>query len=250
MNLAGIHKIDRIAKETPKAWLVGMNGLEYWIPKSACHLDTEKNIIQIADWFAKNMDVSGALFSDDGKHRYQLYRTWNKFGKIALCVGLNPSTGNRSKNDPTIDRLSFTLSGLGYGGLRMVNLYTFISSDPKFLLSVDREKDLQLDMGLIFGNSLCCDDVIFCWGKFEEAKARALRVIEGFSKGLCFGVNQDGSPWHPLALMYAGFNHKKSSGNKPRLFTFRDHNYDLNVYNRKDFKKKMEHSQKQYQLPV
>lgn len=52
---------------------------------------------------------SGAIFSNSPKkHRYVLWRTWAP-GPRLLYIGLNPSTGNGEKNDPTITRL------LGFG---------------------------------------------------------------------------------------------------------------------------------------
>ena len=47
----------------------------------------------------------GADFSNNGKHRYRLWRIWDETKPYALCIGLNPSTANSEKNDPTINIL-------------------------------------------------------------------------------------------------------------------------------------------------
>lgn len=219
-------KFEAVVRETEKAWLIRMDGLDRWIPKAACHIKDSE--IQIEEWFARNMDDAGALFSDDRKHRYVLWRKWNKRGKMALCCGLNPSTANQDQNDPTITRLMQTLSAHGYGGFYMVNLFTVISSSPDILLDPKVKEDEEMDIGIIFAYSINVDDVIFCWGTFEEAKARAQRLIDFYQNALCFGKNKDGSPWHPMALMYAGLKPKDA-----RLHGFRHHQYQDNVYNRR-----------------
>ena len=65
---------------------------------------------------------SGAEFSKCGKYRYKLWRIWNTELKLAMCIGLNPSTANANKNDQTISYLIKMLSILGYGGFYMMNL--------------------------------------------------------------------------------------------------------------------------------
>lgn len=233
------YKFEKIVKETDKAWLLEIDSAEIWIPKSASEING--NIVKIPHWFASKMDKQGALFSDDLRHRYVLWRIWNPRKRIALCIGLNPSTANKSTNDHT--RLMQTLVKRNYGGMQVVNLFTLISPSPESLLNPSSIGDEKTDMGIIFAYSLGCDDVIFCWGTFDEAKERAKKVIEWFSNALCFGVNKDGSPWHPMALMYAGLKPDKA-----RLFLFKGHTFDQNYYDRKDKKKKAEYNAKQIPL--
>lgn len=216
--------------DSGKAWLVEINNLDFWIPKSVCKLNESRDTILIAEWFDKKREQAGALFSEDRKHRYFLYRHWDKTAKIAMVIGLNPSTANESKNDPTIERLVQTLAKKGYGGLMMVNLFTIISSDPEILLDPVHRENENADLGLILGYAFGVQEIIFAWGNFKEAESRAKRLIETFVDAKCFGVNKNGSPWHPQYLMYAGF---KPDSSKVQLFKFRDHKYEDNVYDRK-----------------
>jgi hypothetical protein len=128
-----------------------------------------------------------------------------------------------------------TLDKLGYGGLMMVNLYTVISADPAILKTDSFKDDEDRDMGIIFGYSLGCQEIIFAWGAFEEAKERSKRVIDFFTDAKCFGKNKDGSPWHPMAMLYAGL---KPDSSKIKLFKFSTHKYENNIYDRKTRKKK------------
>lgn len=146
--------------------------------------------------------TSGAEFSECGKYRYVLWRAWDDTKPIAMCIGLNPSTANAEKSDPTIRELIKRLAHLGYGGFKMTNLYALVSSKPKALSEVPdalKDNDHWLNK-----TALECKDVIFCWGIFKQAQHRADMMKVRFPFAKCFGRAKDGSPIHPLALMYGG----------------------------------------------
>lgn len=144
----------------------------------------------------------GAEFSSCGKYRYKLWRIWNTDLPLAMCIGLNPSTANADKDDPTINNLRRILMTLGYGGFYMMNLFAWISSKPQDLLTCPDplgENDSKLQEV-----HLICKDVIACWGAFKQAGERIKQVLPRYPDSKCFGLNQNGTPWHPLALMYNG----------------------------------------------
>lgn len=143
-----------------------------------------------------------AYFSPDRKYRYQLTRIWHHYLPMAMCIGLNPSTATEDVDDPTISLLCRKLPVLGFGGLKMMNLYGLVTDDPKILFSHpnpmgDNEKWLQ-------ETAHGCQTIIFCWGNFPKAKYRADRMQQLFPGSMCFGHTKSGAPWHPLAMMYAG----------------------------------------------
>ena len=65
----------------------------------------------------------------DKEHRYQLVRGCDK--NVICFLMLNPSNADDKKNDPTINKLEGFMSNLGHSGLIVVNLCSFITSDPK-----------------------------------------------------------------------------------------------------------------------
>lgn len=155
---------------------------------------------------------NGAEFSECGKYRYKLWRIWDSKLPLAMCVGLNPSTANARKDDPTIGVLKRMLKKLGYGGFYMMNLYAFISSKPADLLTCsdplgDNESKLR-------EVELLCNDVIACWGNFKQATDRITQVYPNYPNCKCFGINKNGTPFHPLAMMYNG------TQNIPQLIKF------------------------------
>lgn len=162
----------------------------------------------MVDLFESN--YSGAEFSPCGKYRYKLWRIWDESKPKAMCIGLNPSTANATKPDPTITNLIKMLKILGYGGFYMMNCYPLISSKPDALNDFIETpfhdvEDLENARHLMETARLC-KDVIFAWGTFPIVeKSGRDKMFSGFyPNALCFGHNQNGSPAHPLAMMYQG----------------------------------------------
>lgn len=144
----------------------------------------------------------GAEFSQCGKYRYKLWRIWDSSLPLVMCIGLNPSTANSDTDDQTIINLRKILTSLGFGGFYMMNLFAWISSDPKELLTCENpvgENDSKLKEV-----EALCGEVIVCWGAFKQAEERIKQVLPCYPTAKCFGKNKNGTPMHPLALMYNG----------------------------------------------
>lgn len=148
------------------------------------------------------IDAKGAEFSECGKYRYKLWRLWDEDKPLAMCIGLNPSTANAVKTDPTITNLTTMLRNLGFGGFYMMNLFALISSKPEAMLT--HADPLGENEDKIKEVEALCSEVIVCWGAFKQASDRIQEVLPNYPKAKCFGVNKDGTPFHPLAMMYKG----------------------------------------------
>lgn len=145
--------------------------------------------------------LKGAIFSEDRKYRYVLWRVWNPTRQLLLLIGLNPSDANEFKDDPTITRGIVRADRTGFGGLLMANLYAYVSTDPKALLnngdSVGELTDYYLrQMIALSGRQLCG------WGSFAPVTKRAPIVLAMIKQPYCLGVNKDGQPKHPLYIGY------------------------------------------------
>lgn len=80
----------------------------------------------------------GALFSEDGKYRYLLRRSWSPPGEKTIAwVMLNPSTADAMQDDATIRRCISFSKAWGYDSLTVVNLYAYRHHNPKRLLEQD-----------------------------------------------------------------------------------------------------------------
>ena len=117
----------------------------------------------------------GSCFSICGRYRYKLWRIWDDDKPKVMCIGLNPSTANATKTDPTITNLNKMLRKLGYGGFYMTNLFAWISSKPTDLLTcTDPIGDNEIVLQEV---EKICDDVIVCWGNFKQAEQRIKEVL-------------------------------------------------------------------------
>lgn len=146
------------------------------------------------DLFGSNKN-SGAFFSDDRKHRYALWRVWDDSQPLVMFIGLNPSTANETEPDRTIMSVTRISKTLGYGGFYMMNLFSYVSTDPDKLVVCN---DHTLNDSWLNTVRKSCKDVIVAWGSFKQAKERAKEVMKFFPDVMALKIAKDGSPWHPL----------------------------------------------------
>lgn len=176
--------------------------------------DTSADNKQVSPLAQNPMLNAGADFSECGRYRYKLWRIWDETLPRAMCIGLNPSTANATKTDPTITNLIKMLKILGYGGFYMMNCWPFISSKPENLKHNPVSDEWNNNLLTIVSSK--CQDVIFCWGNFDivSKKGRDIELAEMFPNAKCFGLTKSGKPFHPLAMMYAG------KTNEPQLIKY------------------------------
>lgn len=151
--------------------------------------------------------ISGAVFSgDDRRFRYALWRIWDKSPKSMsrlLFIGLNPSTANATKDDPTVVRLISFAKFWGFGGLYVGNLFSLVSADPAVLLTQTwKELDCGPNDMAIKQMRKLCSLVVVGWGEFgKRVRYRSAAVMGLVGEPVyCIKVNQSGEPSHPLYL--------------------------------------------------
>lgn len=156
--------------------------------------EIEKQLKTMTDLF--NQTEFGATFSECRKYRYALWRIWDKSKPLIMFVGLNPSTANEYKEDPTIRKVKKYSIQLGYGGFYMMNLFAFISSHPEDLETCqDPIADNDKWLLEIFPK---CQTIVFAWGTFKQAIERGKKLSKMFPDAKALKINDDGSPIHPL----------------------------------------------------
>lgn len=140
--------------------------------------------------------ITGAEFSADRKYRYALWRIWDESKPLVMFIGLNPSTANETEPDNTITRVMNFAKDWGYGGFYMMNLFGIVSSKPQVLVTdSDPLGDNDQWLEKIAAK---CERIIFAWGVFKQAKARAEDVKKRFPGSYCLKKTKKGHPWHPL----------------------------------------------------
>ncbi len=159
--------------------------------------------------------ISSADISPCGRYRYSLTRIWNDIEnpRIVCFAALNPSTANATVNDNTILREIAFGKTWGMDGLFKVNMYTWQETSPKKLFQAGENYDIlglsmEATVKLIVDRK--CEFVVCGWGTNANKKYasriasrgeqfRDYAAIYGL-KLFCLGINQDGSPKHPLYL--------------------------------------------------
>jgi len=150
---------------------------------------------------------TGAIFSDCEKYRYRLWREWNDSQPTLCFIMLNPSMADETTNDPTITRCASRAIEMGFGRLEVANLFPWRATDPAEMVAAeDPVGPINHADGAILGSVERSTMVICAWGAHKFAAARAAEVIRllkatGYAENLFhIGLNNDGSPRHPLYI--------------------------------------------------
>ncbi len=159
------------------------------------------------------------VFSPGRAYRYTLWREWDfaavKPDEFALgfdgfknlkrsedyvmFIGLNPSTADETKDDPTIRRCRAFAKSWGYGAMCMTNLFAFRATNPKVMMRhtdpVGPDNDTWLSTIAADANL-----IVAAWGKHGRFRERDQRIINLIPHLQCLRRNDDGTPEHPLYL--------------------------------------------------
>jgi hypothetical protein len=150
------------------------------------------------------------IFSPCRKYRYTLWRQWaddlfanrTKPGFV-MFIGLNPSTADETLDDPTIRRCMDFTKRWGYLQMCMTNLFAWRDTSPRAMKLVPTPIGADNQQHLIE----CAREaalVICAWGldgKHMRQDANTTEILTGAGKRLHhLGLNDDGTPKHPLYL--------------------------------------------------
>ncbi len=145
-----------------------------------------------------------AHISKCGKHRYSLTRVWGDKYKLLTWLMLNPSTADHTVDDPTIRRCVGFAKDWGYGGIEVVNLFSYRATEPKKLLKCKEPNDRESDATLWV--VLSCWPVVCAWGSWGDKFPARVGEVKDFiytcvgipDHILCLGTTKSGQPKHPL----------------------------------------------------
>jgi hypothetical protein len=147
-----------------------------------------------------NVERGEAIFSDDRAYRYALSRVWGQ-GPMMLFLGLNPSTADETKLDPTLRRIAGFARREGCGGFWVANLFAFRATFPRVMLLHPEPVGADNDMW-ISKMATWCDLIVAGWGTHGAHRGRDIEVrklLQGH-RVMCLGLTKDSQPRHPLYL--------------------------------------------------
>lgn len=142
-----------------------------------------------------------AAFSPCRKYRYLLWRRWGDDWASNFCmfIGLNPSTADEIRDDPTVRRCINYAKDWGYSALCMTNLFAYRATDPKVMLAIDDPVGPENDRYLI-ECSAKARVVVAAWGNHGQHMSRHDCLMQMISNLHCLRVTGIGMPGHPLYL--------------------------------------------------
>lgn len=111
--------------------------------------DEMTNTSDIAALIEENI-ANGKLYIGDNKVRYALGEPGKR---NIICVGVNPSTADFVKDDPTIEQVKRTASQNNYDGWIMLNLYPLRATDFEKLNCFPNTKLLAKNAEIVKGGS-------------------------------------------------------------------------------------------------
>lgn len=159
--------------------------------------------------------LRAAEFSANRVYRYSLGRAWSTGLPHLVVIGLNPSTADEKRDDPTIRRCVGFARKFGYGGVRVVNLFAYRSTEPGALrqaadpVGPDNftaiRKAVEDCLCRSAGPGRTVPSRVLCaWGNHGVYRDQDQAVMEWLKdldvEKVCLGVTKHGSPKHPLYL--------------------------------------------------
>lgn len=144
-------------------------------------------------------------FSPCRTYRYTLVDEWDASKPRIMFIGLNPSTADEQKLDPTLNRIHKWSEGWGYGSFVMTNLFAFRSPHPKVMQACEEPIGPLNDYWLA-KSAECSQRVVLAWGNGGAWMSRGdlvERMLTLLPLGprafSCLGQTMHGYPTHPLA---------------------------------------------------
>ena len=149
--------------------------------------------------FDKDGTDSLAIFSDCEKYRYILRRVWDENKGRAVFIGLNPSTADEMKNDPTVSRMVSLSKSWGFGGVSVCNLFAFRATFPTDMKKAGNPVGDENDF-FILREIQDADKIIACWGNHGKFLGRSENFVKNLGGYSHFGLTKQGEPHHLLYL--------------------------------------------------
>lgn len=150
--------------------------------------------------------MQGAMFDHSERHRFLLWRMLKTKHeapnpKILTWIGLNPSTADHQKLDPTTNRCIKYAKEWGYDGYVMLNAFSIRSTNPIGIKDIVIPSIKRMNDEIIIKTANRSKTIIACWGNHATYQGRSKELKEVILAKYdlwCISINNSGEPKHPL----------------------------------------------------
>lgn len=148
---------------------------------------------------------SYGVFSDCGRYRWILKRTWNYQVPRLLVIGMNPSVADLVYDDPTVRKECVFAENWGYGGIVKCNVCDYRATDPKDLLALNLRIQTTGNLDTLRIAIASHQDILIAWGNLHPRISHltdpVMEMLQPRRYTLwCLGKTKAGNPRHPLYL--------------------------------------------------
>lgn len=143
-------------------------------------------------------DLYPCVFSPCHKYRYTLECRWGR-GRPAMWIGLNPSTADTQKLDPTLRRIREFTKKFGFSAFVMTNLFAWRATVPTDMMMAAEPVGKDNDE-MLLQTADKAGVVIAAWGTdgcFRGRDESVSRLLHRYQLN-CVEITKHGHPRHPL----------------------------------------------------
>jgi hypothetical protein len=150
--------------------------------------------------------IKKAKISACGQYRYWLSRKWDEGAESLVFIMLNPSTADDKIDDPTIKKCMKFAKNFGFGGILVLNLFSFRATNPADMKKC--QDPIGPETGSyyrdIFAFSPISPKVICAWGTnggFMDRDKYVMAILRSFCIApSALRVTKNEFPEHPLYI--------------------------------------------------
>lgn len=145
-----------------------------------------------------------AIFSDCEQYRYLIEIIWDDSKPLCQFIGLNPSTADEMKDDPTMRRCKDFAKRWGCGGLLMTNVFAIRATQPAEMMIHPAPNGGAVNYETILEAASRSEIIVAAWGKDGDYRQWGYHVqcllANARHKVQCFKLTKNGQPYHPLYM--------------------------------------------------
>ena len=151
--------------------------------------------------------ASDATFDISKKNRFFLSRSWNLSKPLVGFCMCNPSTATEDQDDPSVYKCQMLARNWEYGGVNIVNAFSWRSTDPAGLYHrLETAEIIEENVRYIQHVASVCVIFVCAWGMNAHLNDRHIMLVNRLkpyrNKLRHLRLCKDGTPMHPLYLPY------------------------------------------------